>query len=1067
MNEQGGQKQDHGKRRYSLLPSIALNRPITSLMTLLALLVIGFIAYSQISVDLFPAGFERPFLGVWVPYPNANPEEVEEFIARPIEEVVRTVKGVRTVSTNSFTNGCWAFIRFNQDTDMDLAYSQLRDRMDRVKPELPDDVERIYLRKWSDEDTPIMWVALIPNQPLKDPYYFTEQRVKKPLERIDGVANVEIWGADEKSIQILINQDAIRTYKINLYNVIESLRQDNFALSSGHLEEGGQKIYVRSVGKFRSLEQIRQLPIRGANIKVKDIANVKYDVPEQNWVQRINGKKAIQLGIYKESIANTVEICQAVENKFDTEFKQDPDFANFNVQVLFSQGHFILESVNNLKNAGMWGGFFAFLVLYFFLRRLRMTIILNVAIPLSIMVSLTILYFMGWSLNVITMMGLMISIGMVVDNSIVVLENIYHKRAQKYKDRDAAGIGASEVALAVTMATFTTIVVFLPLILMNDEVGFRFYMLRIGLPVIFSLLASLLVAMVFIPLAASRVVSKRQVQEPRAITIGNRYYKGALSWVLEHRLETFILLLFILLSTSVAMNNLARTDSMEGNINDFRFFFDLPENYSMQDAEKLVTTVEDTIHSKAEVYNVKAIDVRYRHNNARVQVFLNSESPERWYEVLYNGAKKIMGVYKAPYMERDKVVEDVKKRLPTFPGVKMRTSWRQQGSEDASLTITLFGDDTNKLAELSEEVERRLNRLDEIISVETDRETGSDEIRLELKREQVQKYGINPQVVSGTVMYALRGIQLPKYQTEDREVDMRIQLRESDRETLEQLQNISFFTRNGKEIPLSAIANFKVKKGFGEIHRENGKTSLQVKANTTSENIAQLYQQVDKVMEGFEMPYGYSWNKGERFRRIQESESNMIFGIILSITFVFLLMGILFESFVLPLSVIMVVPFSFVGAYWMLFITGTPMDMMSQIGFIILIGIVVNNAIVLIDLVNRLRKQGLSRYNALIEAGQNRFRPILMTAFTTIGGLIPMAVGNAKMIGIPYAPMGRTIIGGLIFSTLVALIAVPWAYTLFDDMRNYFRQMVSGLFKERFGLGGSTTETAELPQGKG
>ncbi|MBD3224717.1 MAG: hypothetical protein GF313_08305, partial [Caldithrix sp.] len=215
--------QDQNKKltNISPLPRLALNRPITSLMALLALLVVGFIAYTQMSVDLFPSGFEPPFLGVWVPYPNANPEEVEEFIARPVEEVVRTINGVRTISTHSFTDGCWAFIRFNQDTDMDLAYSQLRDRMDRVKPELPDDIERVYLRKWSNDDEPIMWVAMIPNEPLSDPYFFTEQAVKKPLERIDGVANVEIWGADEKSVRILINQDAIKSYKINLYTVIE------------------------------------------------------------------------------------------------------------------------------------------------------------------------------------------------------------------------------------------------------------------------------------------------------------------------------------------------------------------------------------------------------------------------------------------------------------------------------------------------------------------------------------------------------------------------------------------------------------------------------------------------------------------------------------------------------------------------------------------------------------------------------------------------------------------------------------------------------------------------------
>ncbi|WP_456405519.1 efflux RND transporter permease subunit [Caldithrix abyssi] len=1035
------------KDKIGLLPRLALFRPVTVVMTLLALMVVGFIAYKQIPVELMPAGFSPPFLGVWIPYPNANPEEVEQFIARPIEEHVRTLKGVKSVETNSFTNGCWAFVRFVQGTDMDLAYSQLRDRLDRAKADLPEDVERIFIRKWSNDDEPIMWVALIPEKPLDDPYYFTEQIIKKPLERIDGVASVEIWGAEQKSILIYINQDAIKSYKINLYNVIESLRQDNFSMSSGYIRTGGQKIYVRTIGKFRSLDDIRNIPIKGTNIFLKDVAEVIYDVPERQWIQRIDGQAAIQVGIYKEAMANTVKLCRQIEGRLN-ELLNDTRLTGFKMEVLFNQGHFIEESVNNLQKAGIWGGFFAFLVLYFFLRRFRMTMIVIVAIPLSILISLTIIYFIGWSMNLITMMGLMISIGMVVDNSIVVLENIYHKKEQGLDMKAAAAKGASEVSLAVTMATLTTVVVFLPLILMNDDVGFRFYMLRIGLPVIFSLLASLFVALVFIPLAASRIVSRRQVSEPPIIGRLNGYYQSTLRWVLTHRIESFLILMAILYSMTFAASRVGQTDNMEGNINDFRLMVDMPDNYTLEDAERVIKAVEDTIRAKAEVYKVRTIDVRYRQNFGRIHVFLVPEENEEWYEVIFRSLLSMFAGNDGNRMSRDEVVADVKKRLPQFAGVKYRTSWRQEGGDEAaSVTVSLYGDDTRKLAQLAKEVERRISAIPEIISVETDQEKGQNEVHIIINREQARKYGISPRVITGTIMYALRGIQLPKFQTDEKEVAMLLQLREEDRENFEQLKNITFFSANGREIPLAVLAKLEVTKGFGEIHRENGKTYLSVKANTTSKDIAAVYAKIDQVMSGFKMPYGYSWSKGKRFFRLTESNQNMMFAIILSITFVFLLMGILFESFVLPLSVIVSIPFSFVGAFWILYLTDTPQDMMSQIGFIILIGIVVNNAIVLVDLVNRLRKQGKDRLTALIEGGRNRFRPILMTAFTTIGGLIPMAVGNTKMIGIPYAPMGRTIIGGLIFSTLVSLIAVPWAYTVFDDLRNYFKQLSLGILK--------------------
>jgi HAE1 family hydrophobic/amphiphilic exporter-1 len=395
-------------------------------------------------------------------------------------------------------------------------------------------------------------------------------------------------------------------------------------------------------------------------------------------------------------------------------------------------------------------------------------------------------------------------------------------------------------------------------------------------------------------------------------------------------------------------------------------------------------------------------------------------------------------------MEYGEVLEDLKKRLPTFPGVEIHSRWSHDGGGDeSSLEIALYGDDTENLAVLSREVERRLRTIDEIVSLETDREQGNDEIHLHIKRDQAKKYGISPQVISGTVQYALRGIPLQKYQTEEKEINVKIQLREDDRKNLSQLKNLTFFSENGREIPLDAVANFIVRKGFGEIHRENGKTYLGVKANLSQETMGVVYAKVDQVMDGFEMPYGYTWSKGRRFRDMQESDNSQMFAIILAITFVFLLMGFLFESFVLPLSVIIAIPFSFFGAFWLLYLTGTPIDLMSRIGFIILVGIVVNNAIVLIDLVNRLRKEGYSRFDAIMESGRQRFRPILMTAFTTIGGLLPMAVGNAQMIGIPYAPMGRTIIGGLLTSTILSLIAVPWAYVLFDDLRNYFSKITA------------------------
>lgn len=1030
--------------KNSLLPRFSVNRPVTVIMILTAMLVVGYIAFTQIAVELMPAGFAPRFLGVWAPYPNSNPQEVEEQIARPIEEQLRTVPGVRRVMTNSSSNGCWSFIEFANGTDMTLAYANVRDRMDRVKSELPDDLERTYVQKWSNDDEPILWISLAEKEPIEDSYLLIEQLLQKPLERVDGVAKVEIWGSDEKSILIHVNQDRVKSYKINLYEVIENLRSDNFAISSGYVTEGGREIFVRSLGKFQSLEEVQNLPIRGTNIRLKDVAEVKYDVPERRWRNKIDGAKAVGIGLYKESMANTVELCERIKQKFENEYMNDPRLAGFKIDILFNQGDWINESVDNLQRAALWGGIFAFLILFFFLRRFRMTVIVNIAIPLSIMVTIIVLYFAGWTLNLITMMGVMISIGMVVDNSIVVLENIYRMRAKGMSFKEAALKGASEVGLAVTMATLTTVAVFLPLILINDDSDFKWWMLRLGLPVIVALVASLLIAMIFIPLAATRVVSKKEVKESRIITKTNEWYQRSLKWTLSRPVNTFVILLFIIASMQFAASNSKYAEDTQGNINDIRLFFELPDNYAIEDTEKLFNTVEDTVYTKRDKYGIRTINSRYSHNWGQMRIFLNPPPKQDWYEVAYSSLMKKFGVLSDRVMDRTEVVEDLKKRLPKFPGVEIRTRWgRSNDGQESSVEVVLYGDDTNTLALLAKEIERRLRTIPEIVSLETDREEGNDEIHLSIKRDQAKKYGISPNMISGTVQYALRGIPLPKYHTPDKEVDVHIQLQEADRQNLSQLKNLTFFTMQGKEVPLDAVASFTMKKGLGNIFRENGKTYLSVKANTTSDDMKAVHAKIDVALAGFQMPYGYSIGKGRGFNRTQERNDSVMFAMILSVTFLFLIMGVLFESFVLPLSIIFSIPFSMVGAFWIMYLTGTPIDFMSQLGFIILAGVVVNNAIVLVDLINRLRNEGYARFDAIIEAGKQRFRPILMTAFTTIGGLLPMAVGNAAMIGIPYAPMGRTIIGGLLASTILSLIAVPWIYCVFDDMREYIKKLTA------------------------
>lgn len=1049
------------QNKPSFLPNLAVHRPVTIVVSLLAIIVVGFIAYKNIPIELLPSGFNPPYLGVWVAYPNANPQEVEEQIARPVEEQVRTISGVSKVETYSSSNGCWTWLEFSPGTNMDVAYDQLRDRMERARAYLPDDFERYYLRRFGRNDAPIIFMSVSFPPEVNDPYYVVEQFIKRPIERIDGVGNIEIWGADEKSIQILIDQDKVKAHRLNMFEVINNLRDDNFAISSGWVYEGDKKFIVRSIGRFKTIEDIQNIPITKFGLKVGDIAEVKYEVRKRTWHQRINGRPGMLLGIFKESLANTVALSHQLEKVLENQILKQPVMKNAEVNFLFVQGNFIEEAIGNLINTGLWGGFFAIVILMFFLRNIRMTIIMMFAIPLSILVSLMVIYFIGWTLNIFVMMGLMISIGMVVDNGIVVLENIYHRRNNGLSPREASIWGASEVNLAIILATLTTIVVFVSMILIEDRSGgLKFYLQRIGLPVVFSLLASLFVALVLIPLATSKLGGYKQAKENKIITRSKAYYNTMLSWVLNHRLDAVIGMLLIIILTGILSNATPQSDQEGGAINDIWLIFDLPNNFSTEDANKFFTSVEDTIYAHAEAYDLKAVDTGFRQGFGRIRMFLHPHPQEQWFTVIYKDITRALGLINDGKMTRDEVLEDIQKRVPKKPGVKFRTAWHGGGrNEEGEVSIMLYGDDTGKLAQLAEEVERRMRLLDGVISVETDREAGTDEIRISMDREVVTRNGLNPNQVAFTLMYAVRGLNLPRYQAKDKEIEMRVQLKEEDRESLGQVKNITFINSQGRAIPLSAVAKFNIDKGFGQIARENGKTFLAVKAKTIADDLPKISAQIDQLMKDFPMPYGYNWQKGSRFEQFNEDMQNFVKALMIAFIFVYLIMAILFESFVLPWSIMFAIPLAFFGAFLALFGTGTPLDIMGIIGMIILVGVVVNNGIVLIDMVNRRRREGYGRLEAILDAGQNRFRPIMMTSFTTIGGLIPMAVGNANLIGMPYAPIGRVLIGGLLTSTFGTLLIVPVFYTLFEDLALFVRRVI-GWFRGK----GEEGEAALAPE---
>lgn len=1026
--------------RESLLPRLSVERPTAVIMVLTALLVVGFIAYTRISVSMWPGGFEGKWLGFWTSYENATPADVESTITRRIEEALSTLPRVERIWTGSFPDGVWTSIRFLPGTDMTQAYGDLWERLHRVAPELPEISRRFWVRRWDPDDNPLVWTSAAFPEGIERPFDLLDRFLKPYLLRVDGVAQVEIWGAGHREVHVQMDLERMRRHGVEAPELVRSMQDLNLAIPSGFVRDGGRKLYMRSLEVLNSIEEIQTTTVDwDHNLKLEDLATI--ELVQKNWrSSRLDRKEALYVVIWREAGANMVEVSRAILAAID-EVRGRPELRGADIKVLDDGGARVTEAIDNLKSSGLWGGLFAAIVLFLFLRTISMTLVITMAIPLSILSVIVVLYFLDWSLNLATMMGLMLSLGLVVDNAIVIVENIYRKRNQGVAPRAASVEGAGEVAMAVTMATLTTIVVFLPLILMSDDEHLAFWMLRLGMPVIVGLAASLVIALAIIPLAVMRLRGTDRTEVKLLARLRRRYVPG-LNWVLHHRLDTFIVAALALASIWIPMEGLKKMDKVQGYQRDISMWFTMPSGQSREQALEWFKAVEDTVMNHQEEYNVWTIRGWYSNSRARVIAVFNPPKRIEWYQVAFNDLSIWLGLKEKPHMTPTEVGEDLRKRLRLPAGYLMRVDW-EEGDSRPSVNVDLHGEDTRVLSGLAMEVRRRLKAIPGLLEVFTEIDIGAPELRVHLDQDQVRKYGLDPREVLRDITYAFRGTDVAGFRSEEGvDMDMRVLLSEDDRQNIQSLREFAFRTAEGQEVPLEALASISQTRGMSRIARLDRQTTLQITAVAKKEDAKKLFEQIDDAMKGFEMPRGYSWDKGARYERMEEADESQRFAIILATTCVFLLMGMLFESLMLPLSVIIAVPFAFLGVYWTLYLTGSPMDMLSQIGMVLLIGVVVNNAIVMVDLTNRLRAEGMDRHEALIEAGRHRFRPILMTTFTTVCGLIPMAVGNAKVFGWQYAPLGRTIIGGMLVSMVLTLIIVPLFYTLFDDLRLLIRRVV-------------------------
>jgi HAE1 family hydrophobic/amphiphilic exporter-1 len=1005
--------QKSGLRKW--LPALAVRRPVTILMALLALLVMGALAWVDIPVQMMPSGFDVPYMWVQVPYPGSTPLETDQKVVSPIAEQLATVPGIKRLGSNARAGSASFSVELQSSTDMDQAYNSIADRLERAMVEMPEGVDDFFIWRFDPADSPVVWAGLSIDPSIEDPAPLVLEGLVPELERLPGVAKVDVYGIDEKEVYVDFDRDALLAHAVNLNALMSTLGQDNFQMASGRIQDKGRTRYVRSLARYESLEQLRQTPV-APGIALEDVATVHYRIEPGSSIWRIDGQEAAGIAITKESSANAVQTCRDIVALLESQ-----DTPGLSYSVFFSQGELIEDSINNLLKTALQGGLFAVIILFIFLREIRMTLLIAASIPLSLLITVTVLYFTGGSLNLLSLMGLMIAVGMVVDNAIVVVETIYRRRQAGLSAEQAAIDGTAEVNLAITLSTATTMVVFLPLILMSQDAMFSFFMGALGFPVVFALAASLLVALVFTPLSTVFLKNTSVKEDPKWIQWLAERYSRLLRRILTRRFDTGIGVLAVLvLTVAVPFQQVGCTDQADGNLGDFEIGFELPPSFGYSERLEALESMEKVVIDHKEDWGVRVFRSQLNSSgrNGEMSIYLDEDMDEE---------------------RREEIRDEALAAMPDLPGVRIWSGSQSVGASAESSRLVLYveGEDPQVLTELSDEMIRRLRPLDIALSVESGLdERGSDEIQLQVDRAAAAKAGISATAIGQTLSFAMGANRLPDYHDDGHQVNVMTRFQAKDRADLDTLLDFPLYGTSGSPIPLRALTDVTVTKGFGTISRQGGVTSLPVNLELAEGvEILQAYVAIEAALDSMELPRGYAWTKGRRFQDQMENDQARNLALLLSVTFVFLLMGVLFESFVLPLSIVTTIPMALVGVYWTLYLTGTPLDVMGGVGLVVLIGVVVNNGIVLVDLVTQLRADGVERQEALIQAGKRRMRPILMTALTTIFGLLPMALGTESFVGIPYAPLARVVAGGMAAATVLTLFFVPYLYVALDDAR--------------------------------
>jgi hydrophobic/amphiphilic exporter-1 (mainly G- bacteria), HAE1 family len=1001
------------------ITDFSLRRPVTTLMVFVSLVVVGLIATRMVPLEFMP-NITFPGAFVQLPYPNSTPAEVNENIAKPIEEVLATLSGVERINSNSGENNAGVVVLFKQGNDINLKAIEIKEKIESIRGQLPDDFEYYQIFKFQDGDAPTLLLRISSNRDLSNAYELLNRNLQQRLERIPGVGQVELYGVEKKEIRIEVDPDRVTAYNIDLNDLSTRLRQANFSISAGKISDAGLRYMVRPLADLNDVEDIENLIISGQNIRVKDIAEVRYTSPKRDYARHLDQKYAVGLDITKESTANTVEVVNNIMAEIE-EINKLPEMEGIQIYEMFNQADGILSSLRELFNAGMIGALFSIIMLYIFLRQFSTTMIVATAVPFSLIVTLGFFFFLDISLNILSMMGLMLAIGMLVDNAVVVTENIHRYQRKGIDPKKASLLGAKEVSIAVTAGTLTSIIVFLPNVVNESFISQHMY--YIGMAIIISLLASLVISLTVIPLLASKIKPPKKSQKRTVIDKLSDKYSNFLRWLLERRKISVLFIVLLFLSGGIPLSFMnvdmfPRVEDRQLNLQ-----YNLNASYTLETVKQSVDRIEQYLYDNKEPFEIESVYSYYTPEYAVSTINLVGD----------DAAKKSV----------TRIKEEIAENLPQIAIGRPAFEFISRNSSE-QVRVFVQGESMQVLEELAEQVVWRLGQIEGFADVRSEAESGSDEIRLTVDHDRARNLGLTSSAVANMVSGAMRGQTIQRIRGLEGEIDVVLAFRDVNRQTIDDLRNLPISFANNQTVKLASIADIEQRAGAGRIFRENRRTSLGIGINLQDITSEEARKEISKVMDQMVYPTGYTWSYGRSFGNDLDAMNTMLFNIAIAFFLIYLIMASLFESMLYPTSVISCIFFGVIGIFWFFLITGTTFDLMAFIGILILMGIVVNNGIVLVDHINHLRSEGLSRREAVIQGGKDRMRPILMTAGTTVLGLLPLCFGTTQIGGggPPYFPMARAIVGGLTFSTVITLIVLPSIYVILDDVRIWGTRIV-------------------------